>query len=124
LLTWASFDASTNPPVIYPDGTSIQNFENQILIQISPASLPDGTNNVPYPPTTFTTTGGGALTPPFTWSVLGSTPLPAGLTLSSGGTISGTPTNNVPGTFDFVIQLNDSLTPPRTVQWNYSITIH
>jgi hypothetical protein len=123
LLMWASFDASTNPPVVYPDGVSIQNFENQVLIQISPASLPDGTNNVAYPATTFTTTGGGAFTPPFTWSVLGSTPLPAGLTLSSGGTISGTPTNNIPGTFDFIIQMSDSLTPPRTVQWNYSINI-
>ncbi|HTX20891.1 MAG TPA: Ig domain-containing protein [Candidatus Aquilonibacter sp.] len=124
LLTWASFDASTNPPVIYPDGTSIQNFENEILIQISPTSLPDGTNNVPYPATTFTTTGGGAFTPPFTWSVLSSTPLPTGLTLSPDGTISGEPTNNVPGTYDFVVQMSDSLTPPRTVQWNYSITIY
>lgn len=124
LQAWASFDASTNPPVIYPDGASIQNLENQILIQISPASLPDGTNNVLYPATTFTTTGGGAFSPPFTWSVLASTPLPAGLALSLGGTISGTPTNNVPGTYDFVIQMGDSLTPPRTVQWSYSITIH
>ncbi|HUA67803.1 MAG TPA: Ig domain-containing protein [Candidatus Saccharimonadales bacterium] len=124
LLTWASFDASTNPPVIYPDGTSIQNFENEVLIQISPTSLPDGTNNVPYPATTFTTTGGGAFTPPFTWAVLNSTPLPTGLTLSPDGTISGTPINNAPGTYDFVVQMSDSLTPPRTVQWNYSITIH
>jgi hypothetical protein len=123
-FAYGSFDASTNPPTVYPNGTSITNLQNQILIQISPTSLPDGTNNVPYPATTFTTSGGGAFSPPFTWSVLNSTPLPAGLTLSSGGTISGTPTNNVPGTYDFVIQMSDSLTPPRTVQWNYSITIY
>ena len=124
LLAWASFDSSTNGPILYPDGTSLLNFENEVLIQISPASLPDGTNNVAYPATTFTTTGGAAFSPPFTWTVLASTPLPQGLMLSPTGTISGTPTNNPAGTFDFTIQMNDSLTPPRTVQWNYSITIH
>jgi hypothetical protein len=31
LFAWGSFDASTNDPVVYPDGTSIQNVANQIL---------------------------------------------------------------------------------------------
>jgi hypothetical protein len=123
LLQWASFDASTNAPVLYPNGTSIQNLENELLIQISPpaSALPVATHGAPYA-VTFTTTG-GAFTPPYTWSwtPLGSETLPPGLTLSSGGTLSGTPTQA--GTFDFILQLNDSLTPPRTVQWNYSINI-
>jgi hypothetical protein len=117
---WGSLDESTNDPVVYPNGTSIQNLANQVLIQISPTSLPNGTNGVAYVPTTFTTTG-GAFTLPYTWALpTSSGPLPSGLTLSSGGTISGTPTQS--GTFDFVIQLTDSL--GRAVQWSYSIKIN
>jgi hypothetical protein len=115
-LAWASFDSSTNDPVVYPNGTSIQNLENQIVVQISPASLPNGTNGVSYPVITFTASG-GSFSPPFTWSASG---LPSGLTLSPGGTLSGTPTQT--GTFvNVVIQLTDSLS--RTVHWNYTITI-
>jgi hypothetical protein len=128
-VAWASFDSSTNDPVVYPNGNSIQNLQNQIIVQISPVSLPNGTNNSVYTPVTFTATG-GAFSPPFTWTATGvslitglpsGTGLPPGLTLSSGGTLSGTPTQS--GTFDFTLQLSDSLTPPRTVQWSYSITI-
>ena len=73
----------------------------------------------------FTATG-GAFSPPYTWAVApGSQPLPQGLALTSAnsvGTLSGTPQNNPPGTFDFTIQLTDSL--GRSVTWNYTITIH
>jgi hypothetical protein len=132
---WASFDGTTNEPVVFPNGTSIANLENEVLVQISPASpLPDGTNGVPYSFTytnsagiaftnTFTATG-GSFQPPFTWSwtpAVAET-LPPGLALSAGGTISGTPTAGQTGTFDFTVQLTDSLA--RSVQWPYSITIH
>ena len=114
-LAWASFDSSTNDPVVYPNGTSILNLQNQILVQVSPTSLPNGTNGVSYPATIFTASG-GSFSPPFTWSATG---LPSGLVLSSGGTLSGTPAQT--GTFDIVIILTDSLS--RTVQWDYTITI-
>lgn len=114
-LAWASYDSSTNPPVVYPNGTSLQNLENQILVQVSPASLPNGTSGVVYSTTTFTATG-GSFQPPFTWSA---SALPSGLKLSAGGILSGTPTQS--GTFDPVIQLTDSLS--RTVQWTYTLTI-
>ena len=117
-LTWGSFDGSTNDPVVYPNGTSLENLANQILVQITPQILPVGTSGVSYPATTFIATG-GAFSPPYTWSLVFGGGLPAGLILSSGGTISGTPTQS--GTFDFTLQLTDSLS--RTVQWNYSITI-
>ena len=94
-FAWGSFDASTNDPVVYPNGTSIANLQNQILIQITPQTLPDGTNNVAYPATTFTMTG-GSFQAPFTWSLLPPSVLPQGLSLSAGGTISGTPFNNPP----------------------------
>jgi len=138
VLAWGSFDASTNAPVVYPNGSSIANLQNQVLVQITPPppALPDGISNVPYSSTgfvytnsvgtvytnTFTATG-GAFAPPFTWSVVSGLVgqgLPAGLSLSSAGVLLGTPTQT--GTFDFTVQLTDSL--GRSVNWNYSITIH
>jgi hypothetical protein len=114
-VAWASFDASTNAPEVYPNGTSLQNLENQLAIQITPTTLANGTNNSAYTPVTFTTTGGG-FSPPFTWSATG---LPSGMAVSSGGTLSGTPTQS--GIFDFTLQLTDSFA--HSVQWTYSITI-
>lgn len=115
---WASYDGTTNAPVVYPNGTSIDNLENQIFVQVTPASVPDGINGEPYPPTTFTATG-GSFSPPFTWSLAFGSALPAGMTLSSDGTLSGTPTQS--GSFDFTLQLTDSL--GRSVQFNYTLTI-
>src|ERR1019366_3804669 len=57
-FVWASYDGTTNAPVVYPNGTSIDNLENQILIQVAPANVPVGTVGAPYPATTFTATGG------------------------------------------------------------------
>jgi hypothetical protein len=129
VLQWASFDASTNDPVVYPDGDSIANMEKQVLIQVlpPPPTLPDGATNAAYASTFSVANGtGGAFTPPFTWG-LASGSLPAGLywTNSLPGapndTIAGTPPLQA-GTFDFTVQLTDSL--GRSVNWNYTITIH
>lgn len=117
-FVWASYDGTTNAPVVYPNGTSIDDLQNQIFVKVAPTSLPNGTKGVPYPATTFTAMG-GAFTPPFTWSLAFGSAIPAGMSLSSTGTLSGTPTQS--GTFDFILQLTDSLS--RSVQWNYSITI-
>ena len=51
---------------------------------------------------TFTGSGG---TPPYTWSACNQ-PLPPGLALSPGGTLSGTPTQA--GTFTFDVCITDS----------------
>jgi hypothetical protein len=115
-LQWASFDDSTNPPVLYPNTASISNLQYQLLVQLTPASLADGTNGVTYPAVTFAASG-GAFTSPFNWSATG---LPAGLTISSSGVLSGKPAAS--GTFDFILQLTDSL--GRSVQWTYIIIIH
>jgi hypothetical protein len=57
---------------------------------------------------TFAATGG---TTPYTWSVSAGT-LPAGLTLSSAGVLSGTPT--AAGTSNFTVEATDSASTPQT----------
>lgn len=52
--------------------------------------------------TTFTAVGGIS---PYTWAIIAGA-LPAGLTLSSGGVLSGTPTEA--GSFSFTVQVTDS----------------
>ena len=59
-----------------------------------------GEVGVTFTPVTLSATGGLA---PYTWTLLGS--LPAGLTLSSDGVVSGTPTQN--GYFAFGVQVLD-----------------
>ena len=118
--TWASFDNSTNDPVLYPNGTSIANVYNQLYIQVLPATLfgGDGTNGVAYTPVTFTANGGQ---PPYVWAAPNISALVPGLSFNPGtATLSGTPT--AAGTFNFVIQLTDAVN--RVVNLNYSIIIH
>jgi hypothetical protein len=114
---WGSFDGTTNDPVVYPNGTSIANLAAEVLIQIFPASLPNGTNGVAYPTVTLSVTGGQA---PYVWSLPAGTSMPPGLNLSPGGVISGTPTQS--GTFIVTIQLNDAAN--RSVAVNYTIIIN
>jgi len=61
---WASFNGSTNAPILYPNGRSIMELENQVLFQITTASLPDGNVGIPY--AAQLTVGGGQQ--PYTWS--------------------------------------------------------
>lgn len=117
-FVWASFDGTTNAPVVFPNGTSIENLQNQVLIQVTPSSLPDATKGQYYEQT-FSATG-GAFSLPYVWTASN---LPDGLSLStdgdSKGVLSGTPTQK--GTFDFTLTLTDDL--GRSVQWVYTITI-
>jgi len=129
VLAYGSFDGSTNQPVVYPNGSSIENLQNQLLLQISPTSLANGSRNVAYPSVQFTLTGGGGsfdLTDPFTWTTTGpavggpsTSGLPPGMTLSASGVLQGTPTQS--GTYDFTLTFTDYYS--RSVQWNYTIII-
>jgi len=113
---WATFDGSTNLPIVFPETVSVASLENQVLLRLAPAALPDATNGVPYT-VTLSATGGQ---PPYTFSVVAPALLPTGMTLNA-GVISGTPTA-VAGTYDFVLQLSDS--GGLSVQYTYPITIH
>jgi large repetitive protein len=79
--------------------------------------LPNGDIGDPYTQTLVGING----IPPYTWSMISGN-LPTGLTFSSGGVISGTPTTS--GTSSFTIQLADSDTPPQTATKAYTITIN
>ncbi|MGD0744877.1 MAG: Ig domain-containing protein [Verrucomicrobiota bacterium] len=123
---WGSFDGTTNDPVVYPNGTSIANLAAEVLIQIYPASLPNGTNGVGYN-VPLSATGGQS---PNTWALAqGSAALPGNLSLSAGGTLYSSDPLGVPvplvapaGTYYFTIQMTDAAN--RSVAVNYAITIN
>src|SRR5579864_9185983 len=82
---------------------------------ITNASLPGGTQNLPYS-TTLAAAGG---TTPYTWSIASGI-LPAGLTLaSSTGVISGTPTGT--GTSNFTAQVTDANSATATQSLSTSV---
>jgi hypothetical protein len=74
-------------------------------LAITTTQLPSGTVQVPY----SATLGASGGTPPYAWSLISGT-LPIGLSLSSDGVISGTPT--VAGASNFTVQVQDSSLPP------------
>src|SRR5207249_7516544 len=116
---WGSFDGSTNAPIVYPQGTSIMDLENQVLFQIVTADLPDGKVGTFYS-TNLVVSGGHT---PYSWQpAQGSGPLPPGLSLASSGLISGTPT--VAGVYNFTVSVTDASFPtPLNRTRTFSITI-
>jgi hypothetical protein len=85
-------------------------------MEITPGNLPECTVNVPCSGQ-FEVTGG---LPPYTWAPQPGHTLPAGLMLSSNGTLSGTPTQSNIGLINgpsslLLVQVTDSETPPLTV---------
>jgi hypothetical protein len=86
-------------------------------LAVTTTSLPGGTQGTAYSQTL--TAGGG--TSPYAWSLASGSTLPAGLTLSSSGVISGPP--SATGTTSFTVQVTDSSSPVQTAQATLSITI-
>jgi len=48
LLAWGSFDGTTNAPIVYPNGTSINDLMTQILVQVTPPYLAEGRVGLTY----------------------------------------------------------------------------
>ncbi|WP_428851997.1 putative Ig domain-containing protein [Imbroritus primus] len=88
-------------------------------ITLSPTSLTAGTVGIAYSQT-LSTAGGTA---PYTYSITAGA-LPAGMTLSTGGVLSGTPTAG--GTFNFTVTALDSSTGsgPYTGSRAYTLTVN
>ena len=77
--------------------------------------LSTGTAGTFYGPLTFTATGG---TGSYNWSRVSGI-LPPGLTLTSGGLLSGTPTNS--GTYNFMVQVKDRNNASDTKAFNLTM---
>src|SRR5215469_8494720 len=86
-------------------------------VTITTSTLAGGTQGTAYSQT-LTASGG---TSPYAWTLVSGTNLPAGLTLSSSGVISGTPTGS--GTTNFTVMVTDSSSPAQTAQATLSITV-
>ncbi|MBU0866150.1 MAG: putative Ig domain-containing protein [Alphaproteobacteria bacterium] len=91
----------------------------RVPLVLPPTTLPDGATDVAYSAQIGSATGGVA---PYSY-VLASGQLPHGLTMSSTGAITGTPT--VAALFSFVVTAADSDpgVGPQVVQQSYSINI-
>jgi hypothetical protein len=95
---------SSSPPQLAPKTLSIH-IASPLLLMTS--SLPDGIVGMPYSQALAATGGTGT----FTWTAQGS--LPGGLTLSTVGVVSGTPTTATAGT-TFTGVVTDSGSPPQS----------
>jgi plastocyanin len=85
-------------------------------LKVTTSTLPAAKVGVAYT-AKLAATGG---VPPYRWKVVSGS-LPAGLTLSSAGRVSGTPTAT--GTSSFRVKLSDSNRPADTLSKSFSITV-
>lgn len=79
------------------------------LVISNATALPEAVSGQTYT-ATFAATGG---IPPYVWSVATGSTLPTGLTLSSGGVLSGTPTTA--GSYSFSITVTDGIMDTATI---------
>ncbi len=85
-------------------------------LTVATTSLPAGVVNASYS-ASLTASGG---TTPYAWSIISGS-LPPGLSMSSAGVISGTPTTT--GTFNFTARVSDSSNPAQTASQALSILV-
>jgi hypothetical protein len=86
-------------------------------LQITTTSLPSGVQGSPYV-TALMATGG---VPPYSWTLINGTTLPAGLVMSPSGIITGTPTAS--GTFPLTVQVVDTRSMDTPATANLSIAL-
>ena len=115
---WASFDGSTNAPVVYPNGTSLLELQNAMVGPVpATPTLPDANIGVNYSVQLAAKNG----TAPYTWSLAPNSPaLPNGLNISSDGKITGIPSGPA-SIYDFTVRITDAAGRTRDIQ--YTITV-
>jgi hypothetical protein len=107
-FTVQAVDSSDVPYTVTSSNTLKVNASSSNTALQATGSTPDGTVNAPYS-AVLQATGGTA---PYTWSISNGT-LPAGLSISSAGVISGTPT--AAGTSTFTARVTDSANATATL---------
>jgi sugar lactone lactonase YvrE len=102
-------------PVILNNNAVVDFTATNLLFPfVTTTTLPNGTNGVAYNQPLAASYG----QPPYAWTN-SSGALPPGLTLTSNGVVSGTPTNN--GTYDFSVQVTDALSRTATQPLTLSV---
>lgn len=118
-FTVQATDSTSPTPQVVTQPLSITITVAPLVINTTSSNLPSGTINTAYPSTALNASGG---IPPYSWTITAGA-LPTGLTLSSAGQVSGTPTAS--GTFNFTAKVTDSATPtPNTQTAALSITVN
>jgi hypothetical protein len=110
----ATVTDSSSPPNIVSKVLSLKIYVALGITTTSPLS--EGKVGDAYPATTLVATGGKT---PYTWTATG---LPAGLTCSAAGVITGTPTAG--GDFSVNATVTDSFSPPNIVSKVLSLKIY
>ncbi|MBB4096888.1 putative Ig domain-containing protein [Sphingomonas kyeonggiensis] len=119
-FTVTARDSSTGAAAPYSGSAAYQITIAAPTIVLNPANPANPTAGVAYT-ATLSASGGTA---PYSFALANGTTLPAGLTLSSTGTISGTPSQG--GSFSFDVTATDNSTgtgAPFTVTHTYSFTV-
>jgi hypothetical protein len=114
LVGCAGSDGGVAGVGVQPGGTA-----SPALTVVAAPAPPAGIATNPYPGFTFAVASGGSPSP-WTWAVTAGA-LPGGLTLSPGGTLSGTPTTA--GSFAFSVTVTDSALPPASGSRPFTITV-
>jgi hypothetical protein len=136
-ITLRVYDANTNnpaqalidynpitqtTPIVAAQGANTGTTKPPVTLTILTKTLPQATLTGVYPPQTLQATGGSGA---YTWSIINGA-LPTGLSPSSAGVISGTPTGAA-GTSSFTVQVKDAVgdiaQQPLTIVVNPAPTI-
>jgi Putative Ig domain len=114
------FGFQDDPGYLHLDDVSVSSSGGlELPITISPTTLPTAAVGFSYPATTLTATGGSG--EDYSFEITAGN-LPSGMTLSSAGVLSGTPTTATESPFTFTVTATDSL--GGTGLQNYSLTVN
>lgn len=100
-----------------PSAPNTQTSTAPAALSVATAALPEAVKNLEYS-ADLAAQGG---TPPYTWSVAAGQ-LPAGITLSSAGVLSGIPSTT--GDFNITVQVTDSAASPAVARARTRVQKH
>jgi hypothetical protein len=122
--TPAQSTAGTASATFTVTDSASQSATSSLSIRISPVSLavttpslPGGATGTPYATTNLEASGG---VPPYSWS-LGAGTLPPGLSLSTAGALTGTPT--LAGSYPLTFVVTDSSSTPDKANAQFTLTV-